>query len=127
MNRRFYAPDGEGADGHYMEIGQYPNDERFMGEWFIRFYDADGNLYNVADGYENAPEAMWYAHKFRPKWHDPWAEEPGVCPACGSHDCEAPHMTANGKTVTMWVECSECGSTHMEYYELTTSKMGWDE
>lgn len=123
MNRRFYAPDGEGADGHYMEVGQYP--DKVGGEWFIRFYDADGNLYNVADGYENAPEAMWYAHKFRPKWRDPWAEEPGVCPACGSHDCEAPHVTVNGKTVTMWVECSECGSTHMEYYELTTKKMGW--
>ena len=121
MNRRFYAPEDEGIPGYYMEIEQWGD------EWYITFHDAKGNCYCSAGGYESEAYAMRKAHDFRPKWRDPWMEEPGVCPACGSHDCEAPHVTANGNTMTMWAECCECGAVYMEDYELTTKRMGWSD
>ena len=118
MNRRFYAPDDEGIPGHYMEIEQWGDG------WYITFHDEKGNHTCTAGGYESEAHAIRKAHDFRPNWREP-ADEPGVCPACGSHDCESEHVTVNGDGITVWAECIECGEVFTEDYKLTAKNRGW--
>ena len=45
------------------------------------------------------------------------ATDLGICPECGSFDCECCHETLNGDELWVWSECGECGHQFIEVFK----------
>ena len=45
-------------------------------------------------------------------------KELGVCPECGSRDCNCAHETVNDNELSVWSECGECGHQFIEVFAL---------
>ena len=41
----------------------------------------------------------------------------GVCPKCGSTDCECWHETIEGDELWFWGACGECGHQFIEVFK----------
>ena len=44
--------------------------------------------------------------------------ELGVCPECGSRDCDCAHQTVEGDELFVWSECADCGCQFIEVLGL---------
>jgi uncharacterized Zn finger protein len=42
----------------------------------------------------------------------------GICPKCGSADCDCAHETVDGNELSVWSECANCGHQFIEVLEL---------
>lgn len=43
--------------------------------------------------------------------------ELGICPECGSFDCDWQHETVNGDELLVWSKCCECGHQFIEVFK----------
>lgn len=45
------------------------------------------------------------------------ASDLGVCPECGSWDCNTAHETLEGDELWVWCECGDCGHQFIEVFK----------
>ena len=45
------------------------------------------------------------------------ATDIGICPKCGSSDCECWHETIEGDELWFWGACGECGHQFIEVFK----------
>ena len=53
------------------------------------------------------------------------ASDLGVCPECGSRDCDCQHETLEGDELWVWSVCCECGHHFIEVFKRDR-KERWD-
>jgi len=45
------------------------------------------------------------------------ATDLGICPECGSYDCDCCHETVSGEELWVWSHCNECGHQFIEVFK----------
>lgn len=54
------------------------------------------------------------------------ATDVGICPVCGSIDCDCYHETLNKDELWVWSQCNECGYQFIEVFKRDRTER-WED